>query len=189
MPAIGQTTSYLERIVKKLTQQLKQALAALAAADAGEMLTRTQKDRYLVSRVDKPESHRRQVALWASADLSKAALDYTLAACRRMDAALTVLHMENTDVSALRDRLGRQPARFVALGGRPEAALRDYLAANARVAFLVLDGDAPGVGGLAMRAGNPGVPVVLVAGDRPGTLLPTPYQGLSYGDAPFVASA
>lgn len=162
--------------MKKLSQQLKQALAALAAADAGEMLTRTQKDRYLDDRSDAPDSPRRQVALWAGAWLSKVALDYTLSACRRLDAALTVVHPEGTDTTALRTRLGRQQARFHALHGRPETALREFLGSHAQVVFLVLDGDDQVANSLALRTGNPGVPIVVVAGDHPGTLVPTTYE-------------
>ncbi|MDO9225701.1 MAG: hypothetical protein Q8M09_19560 [Pseudomonadota bacterium] len=156
--------------MKKLSQHLKQALAALATADAGEMLTRRQMERVLRNH----DEHggpavppRRQVALWAGATLSKAALDYALSACRRLDAGLTVLHAESANPARLRNTLCDAAFRLVALGGRPEDAMRHFIATHSQTAFLILDGDDNATQILSQRVGNPGVPiVVVVAGER-----------------------
>lgn len=157
--------------MKKLTQHLKQALSALAAADAGEMLTRRQMTRVLHSRegtmagtaITPP---RRKVALWAGHCLSRQALDYALSACARMDADLCVLHAQSADTARLRKTLGGSTLQIVALSGRPEAALRHFLATHPQVAFLVLDGDDHTSHTLAQRAGNHIVPMVVVTGQR-----------------------
>lgn len=152
--------------MKKLSEHLKQALSALAAADAGEMLTLRQKDRVL----HRPDlglpAYRRQVALWGEAAPGKEALDYALAACKRLDAGLLFLHGEDTDTSWIHARLRNLAVETAPLAGRPEEALRAYLATHSRVAFLVLDGADAASQNLALRTGNLGVPVVLVAGDR-----------------------
>lgn len=155
--------------MKKLSQHLKQALAALATADAGEMLTRRQMTRVLHERGEHggpAVPPRRQVALWAGATVSKAALDYALSASKRLDAGLSVLHAQGIDTARLRKSLGDGAFQLVALSGRPEAALRHYVATHSRVAFLVLDGDDHAAQLLAQRAGNPGVPMVVVTGER-----------------------
>lgn len=155
--------------MKKLSQHLKQALAALATADAGEMLTRRQMTRALHNR----DEHggpavppRRQVALWVGATLSTSALDYALSACKRLDAGLSVLHARGADTTRLRKSLGDGAFQLVALSGRPEGALRHFIATHAQVAFLVLDSDDHATHLLAQRAGNAGVPMVVVAGER-----------------------
>ncbi len=152
--------------MKKLSQHLKQALAALATADAGEMLSRRQMARVLQGQAGPAVPPRRQVALWAGATPSKAVLDYALAACKRLDAGLAVLHAPGKDMACLRAALGAGDFHSTALGGRPEAAVRHYIATHSQVAFLVLDGDDATAQLLAQRAGNPGVPMVLVAGER-----------------------
>ncbi len=153
--------------MKKLSQHLKQALAALATADAGEMLSRRQMSRVLHNSPGGPVvPPRRQVALWAGATLSKAALDYALSACKRLDAGLSVLHAQGADTARLRKTLGDGAFQLVALSGRPEAAVRHFIATHSQVSFLVLDGDDQAAQLLAQRAGNPGVPLVVVTGDH-----------------------
>jgi hypothetical protein len=164
--------------MKKLTQHLKQALTALAAVDAGEMLTRRQMTRVLHVRGGTAAQPRRQVALWAGASVSRAALDYALSACKRLDAGLHVLHAQGADTARLRKTLGNDAIPFVALTGRPEAALRQFLATHAQVAFLVLDGDDHAAHFLAQRAGNPGVPIVVVTGERAGSAARTPHHSM-----------
>lgn len=152
--------------MKKLSEHLKQALSALAAADAGEMLTRRQMDHVL----HRPEAavsiSRRQVALWAGSVPGKDTLDYALSACKHMDASLVFLHDEDTDTSWIHERLRNLTVKTVALNGRPEEALREHIATHSQVAFLVLDGSDPGSQNLALRTGDLGVPVVLVATPR-----------------------
>ena len=152
--------------MKKLSEHLKQALSALAAADAGEMLTRRQMDRVLHRPEEDITASRRKVALWADSTPSKDTLDYALAACKRMDASLVFLHGEDTDTSWLHDRLRNLAVETVALNGRPEEALREHIATHSQVAFLVLDGANLGGQNLALRTGNLGVPVVLVTTPR-----------------------
>ncbi|MDP2433307.1 MAG: hypothetical protein Q8O33_14970 [Pseudomonadota bacterium] len=155
--------------MKKLGQRLKQALAALATADAGEMLSRRQMTRVLHGHTEHggpTVPPRRQVALWAGATLSKATLDYALSACKRLDAGLSVLHAWGADTARLRKSLGDGAFQLVALSGRPEAALRHYIVTHSQVAFLVLDGNDHAAQLLAQRAGNPGVPMVVVTGER-----------------------
>jgi hypothetical protein len=178
--------------MKTLSKHLKQALAALAAADAGEMLTPRQKDRYLHA----PEGagrHRRQVALWGDGVPGEEALDYALAACRRLDADLLFLHGEDTDTSWIHERLRNLPVETTPLRGRTVQALREYLANHPQVAFLVLDGADTASQTLALRSGNLGVPVVLVTGNRgtrpmPRAMPRTPAPGSSaQGVAPLAA--
>ena len=155
--------------MKKLSQHLKQALAALATADAGEMLTRRQMTRFLHGHGEHggpAVPPRRQVALWAGTTLSKASLDYALSACKRLDAGLSVLHAQGADTASLRKSLGDSAFQLVALSGRPEAALHHYIATHSQVAFLVLDGDDHATHTLAQGAGNPGVPMVVVTSER-----------------------
>lgn len=152
--------------MKKLTQHLKQALAALAAADAGEMLNRRQMARVLHNQAGSAVPPRRLVALWVGATPSKAVLDYAQAACKRLDAGLSVLHAKDTDLTSLRNSLGAGAFLSTALSGRPEDAVRHFIATHTQVAFLVLDGDDATAQRLSQRAGNPGVPMVLVAGER-----------------------
>lgn len=155
--------------MKKLSQHLKQALATLATADAGEMLTRRQMTRTLHNHGEHggpAVPPRRQVALWADAPLSKAAIDYALSACKRLDAGLSVLHARGADTTRLRKSLGDGAFQLVALSGRPEDALRHFIATHAQVTFLVLDGDDHATQNLVQRAGNAGVPMVVVAGER-----------------------
>lgn len=158
--------------MKKLTDHLKQALSALAAADAGEMLTARQMDRVLKRPDADLQRSRRQVALWAGSAPSKETLDYTLAACKRLDAGLVFLHGEDTDTSWIQERLRNLPVATATLSGRPEEALREYVASHSMVSFLVLDGAEPGSQALSMRTGDLGVPVVLVAEARTSKPLP-----------------
>jgi hypothetical protein len=171
--------------VKKLTQHLKQALSALAAADAGEMLTRRQMTRVLHSRdgsavastvTSTVTASRRKVALWAGHALSKEALDYALSACTRMDADLCVLHAQSADTGRLRKTLGNGSTQIVPLSGRPEAALRHFLATHPQVAFLVLDGDDHASHTLAQRSGSHVVPMVVVTGQRADRTSHTPHS-------------
>lgn len=158
--------------MKKLSEHLKQALSALAAADAGEMLTRRQMDRVL-HRPEEPVSiSRRKVALWAAGVPGKDTLDYALAACKRLDASLVFLHGEDTDTSWLHERLRNLAVETVALHGRPEESLREHIATHSQVAFLVLDGSDLGSQNLVLRTGDLGVPVVLVATPRDAKPMP-----------------
>lgn len=114
--------------MKRLTAQLKQALAALAYADAGEMLTGSEKDRVLgrdgqltppsattaagvppraprrpVAVPPAPVSGlfagRKQVGLFLGASLDPAVLRYAADTCRDLDAALTVITFQTEDTA------------------------------------------------------------------------------------------
>ncbi len=163
--------------MKALNQHLKQALAALATADAGEMLNRRQMARVLRARGGPAVPPRRRVALWAGAGVSDATLDYALSTCKRLDAGLAVLHAEGADTTRLQGRLGEVAVHLVALRGRPEAAVRHFIATHSRVAFLVLDGDDPASQLLAQRAGGAGVPTVVVTRERAGPRPQSPRSG------------
>ncbi len=100
--------------MKWLSKDLKRALGALAAADAGEMLDRRAKSRYLVDRQPAAQPQevaetaetaeaaphvrkRRQVALWLNGAPVGALLDYALATCQRMGMDLLLLHPNRTN--------------------------------------------------------------------------------------------
>ncbi|MCU0936416.1 MAG: hypothetical protein MUF66_10185 [Gammaproteobacteria bacterium] len=110
--------------MKRLTAQLKQALAALAYADAGEMLPGTDKTRVLAaSRLPvsagvpaKPPAPspgprppaavppvstlfagRKQVGLYLGAALDPEVLRYAAETCQQLDAALTVITFQADD--------------------------------------------------------------------------------------------
>lgn len=111
--------------MKRLTAQLKQALAALAYADAGEMLPGTDKTRVLAgagrpaapaastapSPAPRPPAAvlgpavsalfagRRQVGLYLGASLDPAVLRYAADTCRQLDAALTVITFQTEDTA------------------------------------------------------------------------------------------
>lgn len=153
--------------MKKLTQHLKRAMAALAVADAGEMLTRRQMARVIHSRVEGHVIPQRQVAMWVGSHVSSATLADALSVCKRLDAGLCVLHAPGVETAQLHKSLGNHPVRYVALSGRPEVALRQFVTAHAQVAFLVLDGRNHADSALAQRVGNLGVPLVAVSAERP----------------------
>jgi hypothetical protein len=123
--------------MKRLTAQLKQALAALAYADAGEMLPGTEKTRVLgragrgpttSASVQPPAppppvalpppavsplfAGRKQVGLYLGASLEPAVLRYAAETCRQLDAALTVITFQSEDtarslLAPYLDELGR----------------------------------------------------------------------------------
>jgi hypothetical protein len=114
--------------MKRLTAQLKQALAALACADAGEMLTGSEKDRVLrAGELSSPAAlrsapaapppaprpaaalpppavsglfaGRKQVGLYLGASLDPAVLRYAADTCRQLDAALTVVTFQSEETA------------------------------------------------------------------------------------------
>ncbi|MCU0935013.1 MAG: hypothetical protein MUF66_02830 [Gammaproteobacteria bacterium] len=111
--------------MKRLTAQLKQALAALAYADAGEMLPGTDKTRVLAASspaaapakatVPSPGPRppavvpappvsalfagRKQVGLYLGVALDPAVLRYAADTCRQLDAALTVITFQPEDTA------------------------------------------------------------------------------------------
>lgn len=166
--------------MKKLSQRIKQALAALAAADAGEMLTPQQMDGYLIDRPDLvPESAPppRQVALWMGDAHHAEAMAYALSACRRLQAGLTVLlpgaPLPPAEQSRIRQGLANTGLtwRQINLDGAPKAALPEYIASHPQVIFLVVSAVDPSVLDLAQRQ-NLGIPLVMVASDPKTTETP-----------------
>jgi hypothetical protein len=82
--------------MKKLTEQIKQALGALASADAGEMLSRREKNQRLAGaaeHVSEPADPgtRSMVVLALGELLPPAVMRYALSVCQRLDADLCVL--------------------------------------------------------------------------------------------------
>ena len=147
--------------MRSLTRELKRALAALASAEAGEMLSRRDKLVWLgeagepaqaasppsaPGAVTRAASVRpnRQVALGLGDRLSAAAVDYALGLCRRMEAGLALLNGDTPDRarSVLAPHLGRLEHsgvdwRLVSLSGDGPAELERYIHDNPQVLLMV----------------------------------------------------
>lgn len=170
--------------MKKLSQHIKQALAALAAADAGEMLPARDKAAWLMDRDDLvPDTAppQRQVALWMGGEHHAEALGYALSTCRRLQAGLTVLlpgaPLPLADQNQIRQGLAGAGLnwRQVTLEGELKSALPDYIRAHPLVIFLVVSAEDAATLDFAQRQGGLGVPLVMVTRDpdpNPDTHLP-----------------
>lgn len=142
--------------MKPLTQTLKKMLSALAAADAGEMLGRRAKQRYLA---DQPAPalpdaavpvapaaapKRKQVALWLSEMPAQEALSYALSSCQRMDMDLLILHTGKLRAQALLAEHGETfesagvTVDIQAIDGSEQRALFDHVERHPRITFLVM---------------------------------------------------
>ena len=172
--------------MKKLTQDIKHALGALAAANAGEMLNRRAKNRYLAPQqtsqpqpvaaaapaVTPPAPKRQQVALWLREIPGKAVMSYTLATCQRMDMELVIIHAGKLRAQALLAEHGDALAEagvkvdIQAIDNAEEETLYRHIERNTRIAFLVMDSpDAilkPQAATGQRRAAVPPVPLVVV---------------------------
>ena len=179
--------------MKRLTDEIKRALSALACAEAGEMLSARQKERFLGLDAPGPNaapSHpsavtraaalrpNRQVALACDGRLSDAMLDYVIGLCRRLEAGLALLGDRATETTA---RLAARYAghlaqagvewRVVPLEGNGPDQLARYIRDNPQVVLIVSsDGDAPvqaivGRGRRSRLGQNLAVPLVVLAHD------------------------
>lgn len=161
--------------MKPLTQTLKKMLAALAAADAGEMLGRRAKHRYLGNDDAMPATtttsptaapRRKLVALWSTDLPTQAALNYALSTCQRMDMDLVVLHGGKLRAQAM---LAAYGDAFEAAGvtvdiqiidNAEQNALFSYIERQSRIAFLVMDDANQSV---LSQTAMPPVPLVVVS--------------------------
>jgi hypothetical protein len=146
--------------VKSLTQELKRALAALASAEAGEMLSRRDKMTWLgggglsgeARRDDAPGAvtraassrPNRQVALELGDRLSPAAVDYAIGLCRRMEASLALVTCAAADQarSVVAPHISRLKGSgitwsVVSLTGDGPADLERYIHDNPQVLLMV----------------------------------------------------
>jgi hypothetical protein len=160
--------------MKKLSQHIKQALAALAAADAGEMLPRRDMAAYLIDRDDLTADDappQRQVALWMGGAHHAEALAYALSTCRRLQAGLTVLlpgaPLPLADQNQIRQGLAGAGLiwRQVTLEGDLKTVLPDYIRVHPQVIFLVVSAEDAATLDFAQRQGGLGVPLVMVTRD------------------------
>jgi len=108
--------------MKRIADQIKQALSAMAMADVGEVSGRYRMEEVLNSSAAQtptpaPGQPRRLIALGVGASLPAAVMDYVTGVCRRMQADLLLL---TTDATGLRALLAERRRR-------PFASLRDLL--------------------------------------------------------------
>jgi hypothetical protein len=154
-PLGGQVQQESSQVVKSLTNELKRALAALAGAEAGEMLSRRHKMEWLEDPGpgDKPPSAvtraaairpNRQVALGLGERLSATAVDYAIGLCRRMEAGLALISGDAPDRA--RSMLGPHVHRLegsgiawnvVSLASDAPADLERYIHDNPQVLLMV----------------------------------------------------
>lgn len=174
--------------MKKLTEDLKRALRALASADAGELMSGTDKTLFLRNAQLDPAqtplapapvlaAPRREIVLTLGQSLPAAVMDYTIGACRRLHADLSVacadaqtaLHLLAPYEDALR-KAGISCATRI-FSGDFHQGLADYVRANPRVMFAVAAGEEELVGQQTqgamgyMRAAQWLLPLVVVAGN------------------------
>lgn len=167
--------------MRHLTKQIKQALAALAHADAGEMLGRRDKaDTLQAAPAPAPaptQARRGAVALSVGRVLAARNLDYAIEACQRMDAELVVLAASRDAAYLLltphRRRLAQLglPCRIEQVDAPLRASLLRLLRDHAQIMFLVCGGfDDPAQCLLQPRARSFGraaapVPIVVLGAD------------------------
>lgn len=165
----------------KLTQEIQRMLNALAHANAGENLTRRQKDRVLAggaAPVIEPTPHAThangsQIGLYLGSELSPDVMNYVVQTCGRLRHDLRVLTFQSeNDAQALlapyRDSLVAAGigVELSLLTGEPPAALVHALRKRPDVAFLICN--ETGYLGRSLLKGSVRretipVPVVLVA--------------------------
>jgi nucleotide-binding universal stress UspA family protein len=136
----------------KLTEQLKKALSALAYAEMGEMLSAREKWQTVApaSSVRMPGaglgqavSPRKLVVLSLGSDPSHAAVQYAVNVCQRMSADLSVLctsaRVSELVLASHQAALSAANITFrtVAISGKPERAIKQYLQAHPQVMFIV----------------------------------------------------
>lgn len=175
--------------MKKLTEQLKNALDAMAFADFGEMLSPSDKGRVLAGvpldpalrtppRTAPAPKPARQIVLSLGETLHTAVMDYVVGVCQRMDAELVILSSNADSAADLLATHGEQlaaahiAARSHLLSGNTAHAVNQYLHTHPQVLFVVSGGMDDPVHQL-MVAGKHGqrhaaapVPIVVVAQDH-----------------------
>ncbi|SCZ65726.1 hypothetical protein [Thiohalomonas denitrificans] len=138
--------------MKRITEDLRRALAAMACSEAGEFLSPLQKASVLDSRKRSPaavavnRSHLRgrRLALATGGTGSPRAFDYALQCCRQLEAALDVISLNECIYEMDPSRSAELQAhgiqwRSLALDGEPLNALAGYLRNNVQPLFLVAD--------------------------------------------------
>ncbi|MGF1614843.1 MAG: hypothetical protein ACFCVA_13300 [Gammaproteobacteria bacterium] len=152
--------------MQHLTEQIKKALATLAYADAGEMLSTTQKDRVLgtpgraqptmaahqaLSSAPTPPALitaipplGSQIGLYLGASLEEPVMRYAIDACKRTHAILTVVTFQSEEEARVllqpyHSELGREGVvwQTVRLSKDPRRSLTRYLKGASRMQFLV----------------------------------------------------
>jgi hypothetical protein len=169
--------------MKKLTQEIKRMLNALAYANAGENLSRRQKTRVIAGStapttpaepVAAATTHLPQVGLYLGSELPADVMQYVMQTCTRLKHGLTVLTFQSeTEAQALLapfkvtlDAAGIAP-RVSVLTGEPPASLIHALRKRPDVAFLICNESGYLGRGLlkgTVRQDAIPVPVVMVAG-------------------------
>jgi CheY-like chemotaxis protein len=138
--------------MKKMTQEIKRMLEALAVANVGDSLTRRQMTRHLAGKpapVSKPEApvlktQQAQVGLYLGSELSADVMQYVVQTCSRLKHGLSVLSFQSeNEVQALlapyQEALAEAgiETRVTILTGEPPAALVHALRRRPDIAFLI----------------------------------------------------
>ncbi len=168
--------------MKKLTQEIKRMLNALAYANAGENLSRRQKMQALsgsttpvaAAPAPAPATHLPQVGLYLGSELPADVMQYVMQTCTRLKHGLTVLTFQSeieaqtllAPFKSALDAAGIEP-RVSVLTGEPPASLIHALRKRPDVAFLICNES--GYLGRSLLKGTVRqdaipVPVVMVAG-------------------------
>ena len=177
--------------MKKMTQEIKRMLEALAFANAGEHLTRRQKSRIIAGIpaqevkpvVDVVKPHQTQIGLYLGSELSSDVMQYVVQTCTRLNHGLTVLSFQSeSEVQALlapySDTLAEAGIKMqvTILIGEPPAALVHALRRRSDIAFLICNESGYLGRGLikgTVHQDSIPVPVVLVAvKEKAGALQP-----------------
>lgn len=143
-----------------LTSTLKKMLNGLAHADAGEYLSRRQKQRHMKSatvhfvkaedpapQIEIPEvtaaRPRRRVAMYMGSELPGAVMEYVMQTCSSLDHDLLVLTFESESISGAllkpyREKLENLgiAMKVKRLTGEPVKGLSRYLRSHPEVAFM-----------------------------------------------------
>ena len=138
--------------MKKMTQEIKRMLEALALANAGDHLSRRQKSRLIAGRPApeaKPEPpvvklQQPQVGLYLGSELSADVMQYVVQTCTRLKHGLSVLSFQSeseveTLLAPYQEGLAEAgiETRVAILTGEPPAALVHALRRRPDIAFLI----------------------------------------------------
>lgn len=151
--------------MKRIADQIKQALSAMAMADVGEVSGRYRMEEVLNSSAAQaptpaPGQPRRLIALGVGASLPAAVMDYVTGVCRRMQADLLLL---TTDATGLRALLAEHLPALQGIACEAE----ELGAANRRAVLKVLERRS---GVLFAVSGSPDDPVHCLVEGRRGLL-------------------
>jgi hypothetical protein len=138
--------------MKKMTQEIKRMLEALALASAGENLTRRQKSRLIsgtraaLAKADTvaPKTLQPQVGLYLGSALPPDVMQYVVQTCTQLKHGLTVLSFQSESeaqklLAPYQDSLAEAgiEMRVSILTGEPPAALVHALRRRSDIAFLI----------------------------------------------------